>query len=148
MKIIKAAIKFNNKIYIGFDHGECFKQMQKQDVKGYDNSGQGFITDNGTFVDRKQACEIARDAGQIAYDTNHQTLISEDLHLYWLNEQEKRIFELQTILNETENYIKSLQEYCEIEETKDNKPVTFYGLAILQDILDRIEELENEQFNQ
>lgn len=145
MKIIKAAIKFNDKVYIGFDHGECFKQMQKQDVKGYDNSGQGFITDTGVFVDRIKACKIARKAKQIAYDTPHECLISEDLHLYWLNEQEKKIFELQTILNEIENYIKSLQEYCEIEEMKDNKPVTFYSLALLQDILDRIEELENKE---
>ncbi|MGN0961800.1 MAG: hypothetical protein ACI4PF_06370 [Christensenellales bacterium] len=40
--------------------------------------------------------KIARNAGQLIIDMGKETLISEDLHIYWLNQQEKRIDELQT----------------------------------------------------
>ena len=93
--IVKAAIKYKDKIYTGFDHGECFIQMPSGH-KGSEDVEQGFITDDGRFVDRKEAMKIARNAGQLIYDLGKETLISEDLHLYWLNQQEKRIVELQT----------------------------------------------------
>ena len=52
-KITKAAIRLGDKIYIGFDHGECFKQLPP-DIHANEIE-QGFIDTNGSFLDRKQA---------------------------------------------------------------------------------------------
>lgn len=87
-KITKAAIRLSDKIYVGFDHGECFKQLPSG--VNANEIEQGFIDINGDFLDRKQAMLIAKEAGQISYDTDKQTLISEDLHLYWLKELEEK----------------------------------------------------------
>lgn len=107
-KITKAAIRLSDKIYVGFDHGECFKQLPSG--VNANEIEQGFIDINGDFLDRKQAMLIAKEAGQISYDTSKQTLISEDLHLYWLKELE-------------ENLVNKLEElhaaYCGIESVKD-----------------------------
>lgn len=86
-RIEKAAIKYKSKIYIGFDHGECFKQLNNPEITMAEIK-QGFITSSGKFVDRKQATKIAIEAGQIDEYTAKQCLISEDLHLNWLNELE------------------------------------------------------------
>lgn len=92
-EIVRAAIKVNDRLYIGFDHGECFKQIDEHTV----NTGtlvEGFIDSDYNFVDRKQAMVTAKEAGQLRYETNKETLISEDLHLDWLNKQAKQIAEL------------------------------------------------------
>lgn len=102
--IVKAAIKVNDEIFTGFDHGECFKfardkfPIPTQDLK------QGFIDSNGNFVDRKQAMVIARESGQLTYETDKHTLISEDLHLNWLNQQAERIAELEEQLKKKPKY--------------------------------------------
>lgn len=93
MEIKKAAIRIGNKIFTGFDHGECFNQipqkLRNQIIE------QGFVTDSNEFVDRKEAMIIARQANQIAYDDGEKkTLISEDLHLNWLNKMNKELAEL------------------------------------------------------
>ena len=49
---------------------------------GVDHPDQGFITNTGRFVDRKEGCIIARDAGQLEGRTKtggEHTLYSEDL---------------------------------------------------------------------
>lgn len=90
--IVKAAIKVRDKIYIGFDHGECFSHAEfpipVEDIR------QGFITSDGDFVNRKEAMIIAKESGQLRYETDKQTLISEDLHIDWLHKQENKITEL------------------------------------------------------
>lgn len=106
-KIVKAAIVANDIIYVGFDHGECFKQLPSN-IKAEDIK-QGFIDMYGHFLDRQEAMLLAKVVGQITYDTNKQTLISEDLHLYWLKELEEKL----------ENKIEELHAaYCGIEAVK------------------------------
>lgn len=92
-EIVRAAIKVGDKRYIGFDHGECFKQIDEHTV-ATETLVEGFIDNDGIFVDRKQAMVIAKEAGQLRYETNKETLISEDLHIDWLNKQAKQIGEL------------------------------------------------------
>lgn len=91
--IVKAAIKIKDEIIAGYDHGECFSRanfpIPTQDLE------QGFIDSNGNFVDRKQAMIIAKEAGQLRYTPHKETLISEDLHLDWLNKQASKINELE-----------------------------------------------------
>ena len=93
MKIKRAAIRIGNTIFTGFDHGECFNQIPQE--LHNQNVEQGFVTDSNEFVDRKEAMIIARQANQITYDDGEKkTLISEDLHLNWLNEMNKELAEL------------------------------------------------------
>ena len=93
--IVKAAIRVKDKIYTGFDHGECFSYavfpIPVEDLE------QGFITSDGEFVNRKEAMIIAREAGQLRYETDKQTLISEDLHIDWLHKQAKQIKKINCI---------------------------------------------------
>lgn len=92
-EIVRAAIKVGDIVLIGFDHGECFKQIDEHTV-ATETLVEGFIDNDGIFVDRKQAMVIAKEAGQLRYETNKETLISEDLHLDWLNKQAKELREL------------------------------------------------------
>lgn len=94
MEITKAAIRLGDKIYTGFDHGECFKKIPEE--RHGLTVEQGFINSDNEFVDRKQAMEIARAANQLTYDDgNRKTLISEDLHLYWLNKLSDNLYDEQ-----------------------------------------------------
>lgn len=85
MKRIKcAAIRHNGKIYEGHSHTEIGLQMLadgacKRPFPGGD--AQGFVTDDGYFVGRITAFEIAMKSGQIREgETCHPyELFSEDL---------------------------------------------------------------------
>lgn len=101
-EIVKSAIRYENKIYTGFDHGQCFTQLP-QGHKGSEIE-QGFITNEGRFVDRKEAMKIAKNSGQITYDLGKETLISEDLHIYWLNQQNKESQQLKEELKKYKSY--------------------------------------------
>ena len=83
MKIKSPAVllKFNcvdcgtDVIITGKNHGECLQKIRKMEQ-------QGFITEDGIFVDRKTALDIARKAGQIKDEglvRNNIGLMSEDL---------------------------------------------------------------------
>ena len=94
--IMKACVRYNDRLYTGFDHGECFKKLNKDNmIIVYSYIEQGFVDSDGNFVDRKQAMIIAKEAGQLRYEPSKKTLISEDLHLDWLNKQDQRIAELE-----------------------------------------------------
>ena len=85
-----ACVKYDDKLYTGFNHGECFKKLPQN--ANMSNTIQGFITNNGRFVDRRNAYKIAENANQIKYKkTNNDILISEDLYEYWLNEQKMEL---------------------------------------------------------
>ena len=97
--IIKAAVKYVDKIYTGFDHGECFKKLNEDNmIIVHNRIEQGFVDNDGVFVDRKQAMVISKEAGQLSYETNKKTLISEDLHLNWLNNQSRTIDDMRKAL--------------------------------------------------
>ena len=94
--IVKACVRYNDRLYTGFDHGECFKKLNEDNtIPVHSDIEQGFVDSDGNFVDRKQATIIAKESGQLAYETDKKTLISEDLHLDWLNKQAQRIAELE-----------------------------------------------------
>ena len=95
-EIQKAAIKCKYQIFTGFEHGECFKQLENHHKEA--EIIQGFITNDGEFVDRQEAMIIARIANQLQYDTDKKTLISEDLHIDWLHKQNQKIKELEKAL--------------------------------------------------
>ena len=94
--IVKACVRYNDRLYTGFDHGECFKKLNEDNtILVHSDIEQGFVDSDGNFVDRKQAMIIAKENGQLAYETDKKTLISEDLHLDWLNKQAQQISELE-----------------------------------------------------
>ena len=94
--IVKACVRYNDRLYTGFDHGECFKKLKENNMRiVHSDIEQGFVDSDGNFVDRKQAMIIAKESGQLRYEPNKETLISEDLHLDWLNKQAQRISELE-----------------------------------------------------
>ena len=94
--IVKACLKYNDRLYTGFDHGECFKKLNEDNmIIVHSRIEQGFVDSDGNFVDRKQAMIIAKESGQLRYESDKKTLISEDLHLDWLNKQSQRIAELE-----------------------------------------------------
>jgi len=76
MLIQKAAIRKNNKIYIGENHSKIISKAKFGSLKGGE---QGFLTNTGRFVDRKTAAKLAYISGQI---TERKSLLySEDLFL-------------------------------------------------------------------
>ena len=96
--IVKAAIRHNKKIYTGYNHGECFGELPTGTAMG--ESEQGFITNEGRFVNRKEAFKIATKANQITAlggtpDNYTTSLISEDLQLNWLHTKDQQIEDLQ-----------------------------------------------------
>lgn len=130
-EIVKACIKYKNHLFTGFDHGECFENLLKEEQpKDMTELEQGFIDNELNFVDRKNAMEIANNAGQLKFNPVKETLISEDLHLDWLNRQAKQIADLEAKLDEktrvAEGYSElfdkrqheNYEQFCEIQELK------------------------------
>lgn len=76
-RIVASALRLNDKLYKGKTHAECFVQEPKGVLR---LAEQGFITDNGIFVDRKQALKIAKHYKQIKKKHPPKNiLMSEDL---------------------------------------------------------------------
>ena len=111
-EIVKACVKCGNKLFTGFDHGECFEEIERNDAE---NAEQGFIDNEGNFVDRKEAMIIAEKAGQLKYKLGKKTLISEDLHLNWLNKQADKIADLEAKLAESKRKYEDRKKFCIIE---------------------------------
>jgi hypothetical protein len=75
IKIVRAVIKKGDEIYLGDSHSEIIKANPWK----LKNCEQGFLTDTGEFVGRKEAAEIAFNSGQIKEKKDQ--LYSEDLNL-------------------------------------------------------------------
>lgn len=76
-RIIASALRNTDKVYKGKTHADCFVQEPKGVLKCAE---QGFLTDNGVFVDRKQALKIAKHYKQIKKKHPPKNiLMSEDL---------------------------------------------------------------------
>lgn len=80
-KIIASAIKYNEIIYTGRRHHNIISDMRnkylildKQAIRY-----QGFILENGNYIDRIQAAKIALGSGQIKKLNHPPNLYSEDL---------------------------------------------------------------------
>ncbi len=89
--IKEAAIqrKSDGKVWTGRRHGNCISKIftesvelgEPADAVSRDKFIQGFVTDDGQFVDRHEAFRIAKECGQIkAEPWAEPTLMSEDLY--------------------------------------------------------------------
>lgn len=65
-------------IEIGYRHHDIF--MRFKDEVSRKPEDQGFYTSKGRFVDRYEACKIAKESGQIEVDDEKTILYSEDLY--------------------------------------------------------------------
>lgn len=84
MKIKQAAIRTQEgQIFEGRSHGDCYKALKEAgiDPQTSRKCDQGFVTEDGEFVDRKKAAEIAFKAGQTPKLVT--VLFSEDLTGDW-----------------------------------------------------------------
>ncbi len=67
-------------IFLGKCHADCFRQAVNVGIKISNRADyQGFFTNKGRFVDRKQAFQIAKEAGQISSRITGDILFSEML---------------------------------------------------------------------
>jgi len=84
MKIICAAIKYKNEIFIGHRHSDAYKVLIRYHPEyNYSEVIQGFLTGDNVFVDRKEAFIIAVESGQFILRNNEsklQNLYSIDLY--------------------------------------------------------------------
>lgn len=80
MKVCRAAIVSRcGKVFSlerPYRHPDIWLHM---DSEGYSPSTQGFILENGEFVDRREAMRVAKRAGQLIRDTGLDELYTEDL---------------------------------------------------------------------
>jgi hypothetical protein len=83
MRIKCAAIKLDGTIYLGKSHFEIVKILVKLGLCERYPGGvnQGFVTENGAYVGRKVALQIAIMSGQVVEGKtiNKRKLFSEDL---------------------------------------------------------------------
>lgn len=83
-KIISSACKLHDKIYTGLRHSDCFKKMFAERAVLADKKfiTQGFMTEAGEFLTRKEAFERAVLCGQIedkGEAPEKRILVSEDV---------------------------------------------------------------------
>ena len=69
-KIDSAAILYHGEIFQGANHGEALDKVIEKypDAQKADDSGHGFVTSEGRFVDREEALNISDAAGQTETD--------------------------------------------------------------------------------
>ena len=65
-------------IEIGYRHHDIF--IRFKDEVSRKPEDQGFYTSDGRFVDRYEACKIAKESDQIEVDDEKTVLYSEDLY--------------------------------------------------------------------
>jgi hypothetical protein len=79
--IVESAIRQDGKVYTGRRHPNIIHHMvQDCNITPPVRGEQGFVDDNGTFLDRKEAAQHAIDCGQIAALKWPPNLYSEDLY--------------------------------------------------------------------
>lgn len=67
MRIEAAAIRFRGLVFTGLRHHECFAKALESLGERPIGCEQGFVTDRGVFLDRKEALVVAQEAGQIRH---------------------------------------------------------------------------------
>lgn len=67
-RITSAAIKYKDEIFSGRTHAHAWRDMTAKypETVMLDDRGDGFLTNTGRFVDRKEALEMAEKAEQLA----------------------------------------------------------------------------------
>jgi hypothetical protein len=76
--IVQAAIRKDGKVYTGRRHHNILNSVVP--FGSLKNGEQGFVTDDGTFVNRIEAARIAIECGQIKELSHPPYLYSEDLY--------------------------------------------------------------------
>lgn len=82
-KIVKAAIKFGDRVYVGWRHAYILDYLRNEGHErmsfGHQDD-QGFINHLGWFFDRQMSAKIASGSRQCTWDQiKAMTLLSEDL---------------------------------------------------------------------
>jgi len=80
MKITEAAIKYGQTIVTGRRHNNCFRKLYEL-VDDVDKTKikQGFVTEDGKFLDRMETLVVVRMNGQLTKPLIGSVLTSEDL---------------------------------------------------------------------
>lgn len=79
-RIVSAAILINDQIVLGKRHCDCFLKMFELGLPKF-GAVQGFVDQDGVFVDRVEACVIAKAADQIIKKHGpSDVLFSEDIY--------------------------------------------------------------------
>lgn len=80
-RIICAGVQLpSGTLSLGRRHAECMgAAIASGEVERVTQDMQGFLTSEGRFVNRIEAMELARDAGQLIGNTTRNYLMSEDL---------------------------------------------------------------------
>ena len=79
--IVQAAIRRGGKILVACRHGRIIQKYGHSAPPGFfSGAEQGFMTDGGEFVDRREAARIAFECGQI--EQSKEILFSEDVLPY------------------------------------------------------------------
>jgi hypothetical protein len=84
--VTKAALRLGDKIYTGRHHGEAMQEMEADGhpvLKTISKTEDGFVTNTGRFVSRKEALKIAERQGQLAKPNIGKTLDSDSLNSYY-----------------------------------------------------------------
>lgn len=78
-KIIKSAVWIGRLICIGERHGLIIQELAKAGLtkKPITQDQQGFIDQDGEYLDRREAYDRAIECGQIEDDGNRKALLSE-----------------------------------------------------------------------
>lgn len=91
-RILCAAVKFRGAVITGYRHSDCYKIIEMilgfpiEDAYLPDRSMEGFLSSKKRFVNRKEAWNIAKKAGQILFGFevsdkgDDSILISENLY--------------------------------------------------------------------
>lgn len=89
--IVSAAVKYSYKDEEGLTieqtmpvhrHGDCFTILKQLDIKDFIIETEGFFTDKGEFLDRREAADHVYECGQLvetAEEPRIDVLFSEDL---------------------------------------------------------------------
>lgn len=81
-KITAAAIEHHGEIYTGKDHAAAQRKAREATRRSTLPDPMGFVDDEGNFLNREEAAEVALNNGQIKRLQHHPTqLFAEELNL-------------------------------------------------------------------
>ena len=83
MRIVAAAIRWEGEVHTGRRHDIIIHRIARTMGKYCKGGEQGFVTDDGTFVDREEGLKIALASGQLDMSKkigNKNQLFSEDIY--------------------------------------------------------------------
>lgn len=80
------ALRVNGEVFTGPSHGEIMDDLDARGIVYNSTSEDGFIDQEGVFLTREQAFEVAQRAGQMRSDAaisraKNSGLAAEDVHL-------------------------------------------------------------------